>query len=524
MQKPDLLEKIERLTAIGIDLSIEKDHDRLLETILKGAKEIAGADAGTLYLLREDNCLHFTIVLADSLDVAMGGTSGNAVTLEAVPLYDASGQPNRKNVVSYAALENRPVNIDDAYTSLEYDFTGTRKFDEANGYRSKSFLSVPMRDHEDKLIGVLQLINAMDPEHNEIMPFSKEDERLVMSLASQAAVALTRKKLIDGLENLLQSLVRLVATAIDEKSPYTGGHCKRVPELTMLLAHAVNAAGDGCYADTCFSDEDLHELEMAAWLHDCGKITTPEYVVDKATKLETIFDRIDLIDARLDLLEFNLAADSSHEPGTLADIKPDDVGAMRSFLHKVNTGGEFLPPEEAERIRDMAALMVRGADGKEKNLLTADEVKNLCISKGTLTDDEREKIQNHIVATINMLESLPFPEHLKNVPAIAGAHHERLDGKGYPRGLGAEELSLQARMLALADTFEALTAADRPYRTPLPLSRALMIVGNMSQEGHLDPDLFRLFVDRKLYLEYADKYLTPEQIDTVVTAELPGYG
>jgi len=514
MGKPDLLAKIERLTAIGIALSVEKDHDRLLETILFGAKELAGADAGTLYLLGADDCLHFEIVVADSLGLAMGGKSGNPVTMKPVPLHDADGQPNRRNVVSFSALENHPINIEDAYRNVDYDFSGTRKSDAANGYHSQSFLSVPMSDHEDKLIGVLQLINAIDPETGAVTTFRKEDERLVLSLASQAAVALTRKRLIDGLENLLQSLVRLVATAIDEKSPYTGGHCRRVPELTMLLAHAVNADQEGPFRDVTLSEDDLHELEMAAWLHDCGKITTPEYVVDKRTKLETIFDRIELVDARIDLLAGGVQG---------GNLDKSELQEVRDFLHQVNVGGEFLSTEQAERIRQLAKIPLRGADGRSRNLLTEDEVKNLCIAKGTLTDEERSTIQNHIVATISMLESLPFPDHLRNVPAIAGAHHERLDGKGYPKGLTAAELSLQARMLALADTFEALTAADRPYRTPLPLSKALGIVGNMSREGHLDPDLFRLFVDRKLYLDYAESYLIADQIDVVDPAQLPGY-
>ncbi|PLY01812.1 MAG: phosphohydrolase [Desulfuromonas sp.] len=517
MKRPDLLKKIERLSAIGIDLSVQKDLNQLLETILTGAKELTGADAGTLYLYKEDKFLHFEIVFADSMNLAMGGKSGNPVTMAPVPLYDESGNPNRRNVVSYAALENRVVNIEDAYTNKDYDFSGTRKFDEKSGYRSKSFLSVPMRDHEDKLIGVLQLINPIDAETGEIVSFTAEDEKLVASLGSQAAVALTRKILIDGLENLLQSLVKLVATAIDEKSPYTGGHCKRVPELTMLLAKAVNAETEGCYAGVELNEQELHELEMAAWLHDCGKITTPEYVVDKRTKLETIFDRIHLVDARLDLLA--LAAEDSPQAPPLS---PDELAEIRAFLHQVNSGGEFLSPEKAERIRELAQLPLPGNNDKSATLLTDDEVRNLCISKGTLTDDERDKIQQHIVSTIQMLEALPFPQHLQQVPAIAGAHHERLDGKGYPRGLTAENLSLQARMLALADIFEALTASDRPYRTPVKLSKALTIVGQMSQEGHVDPDLYRLFVERRLYDSYARTYFIDEQIDEVDPKALPG--
>ncbi len=537
MTQLDLLAKIERLSAIGIDLSAEKDHDQLLESILMGAKEIAGSDGGTLYLLQDDNSLHFEIIISDSLNILMGGKSGNPVTLSPVPLYDLNGNPNKRNVVSCAALENCIINIEDAYISSDYDFSGTRKFDAKSGYRSKSFLSVPMKNHEDKLIGVLQLINAIDPATSGVTTFTKEDEKLVSSLASQAAVALTRKDLIDGLENLLQALVKLVATAIDEKSPYTGGHCKRVPELTMLMAEAVNAENTGSYGDILLSDADLHELEMAAWLHDCGKITTPEYVVDKSTKLETIFDRIALVDARINLLEHEAEIDylSSHaESNTNLDSKEaalhkkqeklNELAEIRSYLHRVNTGGEFLSPEESEQIKKLANLSTKySKTGQASPLLTSEETENLCISKGTLNDKERASIQNHIVATINMLNSLPFPEHLKRVPSIAGAHHERLDGKGYPNGLTAEQLPLQARILALADIFEALTASDRPYRARMPLSKALSILGYMTKEGHLDPDMFRLFVDRKLYLNYAEKYLVPEQIDPVDHESLPGY-
>ncbi|PLX75646.1 MAG: phosphohydrolase, partial [Desulfuromonas sp.] len=425
MEKLDLLEKIELLNAIGINLSIEKDHDQLLESILKGAMKITCADAGSLYLLKDD-ALHFEIVLGNSMGIAMGGKSGNPVTMNPVPLHDENGEPNRRNVVSCAALDNAIINVEDAYDSEDYDFTGTRKFDQATGFRSKSFLSVPMSDHEDQLIGVLQLINATDPENGGVIPFDLADEKLVSSLTSQAAVALTRKNLIDGLENLLQSLVKLVATAIDEKSPYTGGHCKRVPELTMLLAAAVNEAEEGTYAGVALTEDQLHELEMAAWLHDCGKITTPEYVVDKRTKLETIFDRIDLVDTRIEVLrrDAKIAGLQNNPPGDSATGESVDVASrlqeleeIRTFLRKANTGGEFLPPEEGQKIRALAErFTVEMADGSQQPLLSENETENLCIVKGTLTDAEREMIQNHIVATINMLESLPFPKHLRNIP------------------------------------------------------------------------------------------------------------
>src|ERR1700741_3003047 len=298
----DLGQRLEQLNLIGASLSGERDINRLLELILTAAKSITRADGGTLYRVTEDKTLRFEIVRTSSLKYYLGGTSGNPVPFYPIQLHK-DGRPNHSMVAAHAALTGKTVNIADAYTADGFDFSGTRAFDSKTGYRSKSFLTVPMRNHEHETIGVLQLINAQDPRSWEIVAFSASDQRLAESLASQAAIALTNRMLINQLEQLFESFISLINGAIDEKSPYTGGHCQRVPVLTMLLAEAVNSVESGALANFSMSEKDRYELKIAGLLHDCGKVTTPVHVVDKATKLETIFDRVNLIDTRFEVLK-----------------------------------------------------------------------------------------------------------------------------------------------------------------------------------------------------------------------------
>jgi len=517
-----LIRRIERLNAIGTALSAERNPDRLLEHILLGAKELTNADGGSLYILAGDT-LHFRLVHTTSLDLHMGGTSGTPVEFPPIDLHEQDGTPRRHMVVTRAALENSIISIPDAYADSEFDLSGTHAFDRTTGYLSRSLLAVPMQDHEGEIIGVLQLINAAD-ERGAAIPFSREDESLVASLASQAAVTLNRQHLIEGLQTLLHSLTRLIADAIDDKSPHTAGHCRRVPEVTMALARAVNADDGPRFGAVRFSDSELEELDMAAWLHDCGKITTPEYVIDKHTKLETIFDRIALVDARLELLRLagDIRGRRQDEPPTRTgeDLPPppsaEELAEIREFLHRCNTGSEFLPEEDRARLREIAGLrLLPHGDSPPQPLLSEEELAQLSIPRGTLSDEERQTINNHAAVTMKMLASVPFPEHLSRVPLIACSHHERMDGRGYPRGVPAGELPLQARILAIADIFEALTASDRGYRQPMPLSRALTILAQMSREGHIDPELLELFLRRQVYRDYAARYLDPGQRDPV---------
>jgi HD-GYP domain-containing protein (c-di-GMP phosphodiesterase class II) len=521
----DLGQRLEQLNLIGASLSAERDINRLLELILTAAKTITRADGGSLYRVTEDKGLRFEIVRTSSLKYYLGGTSGNPVPFYPIQLY-RDGKPNHSMVAAHAALTGKTVNIADAYTADGFDFSGTRAFDSKTGYRSKSFLTVPMRNHEHETIGVLQLINAQDPRTGEIVAFSASDQRLAESLASQAAIALTNRMLIIQLEQLFESFINLINSAIDEKSPYTGGHCQRVPQLTMMLAEAVNETREGPLSDFHMTEKDRYELKIAGLLHDCGKVTTPVHVVDKATKLETIYDRIHLIDTRFEVLKRDLELQSlrGEFPEQQLRRRLRELDDDRRFLHACNIGGERMKDEDVERVKRIAAYRWRDVSGHEANFLSDDEVKNLTIRAGTLTDDERKIINHHIVATIKMLEALPWPKHLTSVPEYAGGHHERMDGKGYPRGLKREQMSVQARCMGIADIFEALTAKDRPYKKGKTLSESLEILGRMKLNNHVDPDLFDIFVRRKVYLRYAEMFLDKEQIDAVDESKIPGYG
>jgi HD-GYP domain-containing protein (c-di-GMP phosphodiesterase class II) len=382
-----------------------------------------------------------------------------------------------------------------------------------------------MRNHEHETIGVLQLINAHDPRSGEIAAFSASDQRLAESLASQAAIALTNRMLINQLEQLFESFINLINSAIDEKSPYTGGHCQRVPQLTMMLAEAVNETREGPLSDFSMNEKDRYELKIAGLLHDCGKVTTPVHVVDKATKLETIYDRIHLIDTRFEVLRRDLELLFLKKEISEAQVRERvrQLDEDQKFLRACNIGGERMKDEDVARVQRIGAYRWRDSAGHEADFLTADEVKNLTIRAGTLTDDERKVINHHIVATIKMLEALPWPKHLTKVPEYAGGHHERMDGKGYPKGLTREQMSVQARCMGIADIFEALTAKDRPYKKGKTLSESLEILGRMKQNGHVDPDLFDVFVGKKVYRRYAEMFLDKEQIDEVDESKIPGY-
>ena len=529
----DLLQQIDRLNEIGIALSAESDTKKLLE-IMMGAKQLTNADGGSLYFLK-DGLLTFEIISNDSLGKQMGGTSGSAITFPAIPVKK-DGKDNHSNVVSHCVLTEKTINITDAYHEDGFDFTGTRNFDKNTGYRTMSILTIPLKDHENETIGVLQLINARNPESEVVIPFSEIDQQLAESLASQAAVALTQRRLITELQVLFESFIKMIASAIDDKSPYTGGHCRRIPVLTMMLAEAAHSSDEGVLRDFKITDKDRYELETAAWLHDCGKVVTPEYVMDKSTKLETINDRVELIASRIEVLirdaeivflREKVRIGSSSQSIELSEQhykeQCEKYRCDLDFIRRINVGGEFMTDDDVDRVTQLSQHTWVDQAGVLQSLVTQDELTNLCIRRGTLNDDERGVINNHIVATIKMLESLPFPKTLQNVPEYAGGHHEKMDGTGYPKGLKREDMSIQARIMAVADIFEALTASDRPYKSGKKLSECLKIMGFMKKENHIDPDIFDIFVKYKVYLDYAEEFLDPEQIDEIDESKIPGY-
>lgn len=526
MSTQKLIDKIDKLIEIGIALSNEKNTEILLEKILLHAKSITGADGGTLYRIK-DNAMHMPFIHSDSLNIHIGHDSGALDKLESIPLYFENGLPNLSHVACYSFHKKTTVNVSDVYDpNTDFDFSGPKEFDRKHQYRTKSLLTIPLQNHAGDIIGVLQLVNALEPQTGEIVDFDPVSQKIALAMASQAGIVLTQQQLIADLENLFQSLIKLVASAIDQKSPYTGAHSRRVPVLTMMLAEATHETRHGCFKEFTLTEADRHELEVAAWLHDCGKITTPEFVMDKSTKLETIFDRIVLLETRFEVLKRDREIEMLKQKlmvlesgGSWDESREQDfnqaltrIGNDLEFIKRVNVGVESMSADDKARVRSMGSTTFRL--GQENlPLLTDNEIYNLCITRGTLTKEEREIINNHIVATINMLESIEFPKHLKNVPEFAGGHHEKMDGTGYPRGLRREQLSVQARILGIADVFEALMDANRPYKKGKKLSEALAILKNLKDNGHIDPDLYDVFMEKKVYMKYAEQFVDAEQID-----------
>ena len=524
-----LEQRIKRLNAIGLALSTEEDTNKIFEMILEEARHITNADGRTLYMIDKENNLKFEIMRNDSMNTIMGGTSGVKIPFPPIKLKNDDGTENHSNVCAHVALSGEIKNIDDAYKEEGFDFSGTIAFDKNFGYRSKSFLNVPIKNHEDEIIGVMQLINATDKISGKTIPFNQDMQNQIVSLASQGAVAITNKRLVIELKELFEAFIKLIATAIDKKSEYTGGHCERVPEITMMLADAVEKTKVGKYKDFSMNKDERYELYIAAWLHDCGKVATPVHVVDKATKLETIYDRIENVQTRFEVLKRDCEIEYLNKKIDLIykndkkgmdnlnielQKKLDQLEDDLQFVEKSNKGGEFMEQSAQERIKNIGKYKWN-FKGKTQQFLSELEIRNLNIPKGTLLPEEREIIKDHIVITIEMLEKLPYPKKLRNVPEFAGGHHETLDGKGYPKGLTGDQMSVQAKIMCIADIFEALTASDRPYNDPKKLSHAMKIMGYMRNDLHIDADLFEIFVKEGIYKKYANKYLSEFQLDEV---------
>jgi len=513
------MDNIEHFIEIGIALSSEKNHDSLLEKVLKSAMELANADGGTIYSISADNELVFKTLFNKSLDIHLGGTSKDKVNYPNIPIFKY-GECNDSAIVAVSAASGKIINIDDVDTCTDFDFSAAKAMDKKMHYHTKSVLTLPMKNHHDDLNGVIQLLNAHN-EKNQVIAFNLDIERVISSLTSLAAMIITNKELVDDMENLFNSFSQLIASAIDKKSPYTGGHCRRVPEITMMLAKACHRIESGKLQAFSMSDEDFHELSVAAWLHDCGKVATPEYVMDKAKKLETISDRITLVSARFEVAARDIynsqRLDKNQKAEQLKQLESD-----REFIKIANTGGEFFDEDKVQRVYQIAKSYQVAIDGIKQSVLSEDEVYNLITKRGTLNAKERKIINGHMDVTVEMLEAMPFPKHLQRVPEYACGHHEKMDGTGYPKGLKRDQMSIPARLMAIADIFEALTANDRPYKAPKKLSETLMIMGRMRLEDHLDPDLFMVFIKEKVYLEFAHQALDPSQLDEFDVSQIPG--
>ena len=506
--------QIKKMSDIGRALSGVQDLNTLLEMIVDQARNFTNADAGTLYIV-ENNTLRFQIVQNDSLKIRMGGKSGETIPFPPVELKET-------NVSAFVALKGISVNIPDVYDTDLFDFTGPKKFDQSTGYRSKSMLVVPLRNHENDVIGVLQLLNATNPISNEVIAFSQDYENLSESLASQAAVSITNAKLIANMTDLFEAFVKVMATAIDEKSPVTGGHIRRVAELTLTMAEVIHDLDEGHFKDKTFSPDQMYELRIAAYMHDIGKVTSPVEIVEKAKKLQTIFDRIQYVRLRMAYISQKIELEGQEakikilqngsSPEKLNSIEKEtlekliEIEEILRFINKCNEPGEFLDDEILVRLKEVSEKTYIDDAGEQQPFLPADELVNLSIRRGSITEKERQKMQGHAAVTLKMLKQIPFTKKLKNIPDFAGAHHEFLNGKGYPLGLKGDEISFEGRLMAVTDIAEALTASDRPYKKAMPLETVYRILRSMVEGGELDPNLVELFIEKEVYKIYQKKH------------------
>ncbi len=518
-------DQISELTTLGKALGSDKDIRALLEMILSIAGRFTRADGGTLYLVdHARQSLVFNVIQNKSLGMT---ETKKTINLPGVPLYHRDGSPNYSNVSAYVFHTGKIVNIKDVYRTKKFQFDGTRKFDETLNYKSRSMVVIPMTNHEDEIIGILQLINSIDPFTGMITSFTREDQEKAAALASQASVILTQQSLILEMKTLFEAFITAIAVSIDEKSKHTGGHIQRVTELSLMIAEKINQ-DQTLFSGTCLTDDQMDELRIAALMHDTGKITTPEHIIGKSSRLETVCDRIDLIRTRWELFKTHQKLDAAQKKLALLDQTPrqnafldidracdEQIKLLENefkTLAAVNSSKKSLDPSsmaQLEAINEKKQLIF----GKSVPYLLTDEFENLCILNGTLSPKERDIINNHAVLTQKILGKLPWPKKLVNIPSIAGAHHEKLDGSGYPLHLDRDDLNIQARILAIADIFEALSARDRPYKDPMILSRAVQILEEMGEKGLVDKDIVHLFFSSGTHLEYAKKHLASSQID-----------
>ena len=502
----------ERIMDINLELASELDKDKLFDMILTLTRELTHCDAGTLYIKSNDKkYLDFKVVQNKSLNIYMGGLK-EEITWNSLPLYLENGQENKSMVAVVSALENKIINIPDVYIEKTYNFDGTKNFDKSTGYRSKSMLVIPLINHEGDVIGVLQLINKTDT-GKEIISFNKSDETVIRALSAQAAMALTNSQLILSLENFLEAYISTIAKAIDAKSKHTLNHITNISKLAPRIAQAIHD-DETIYKHIQYSKNNIKEIELAAKMHDIGKISIPESVIDKATKLQFMIDGIDLVKERAEIIKrdyeisFLKKEISENEYNLKLQILDDDI----LFIEKINMGSEFMRKDDLDRIEQISKHSYTKANEKIF-LITKKEKYNLMVEKGTLTKEERDIMNSHAKLSYEMLSSLPFPKKYENVVHIAVNHHEKLNGEGYPRGLKADELAFEDRIMILADIFEALTSSDRPYKKAKKLSEVFKILDFMAKDGEIDLGLLEFFRNSDVLMEYAKESLLPEQID-----------
>lgn len=554
MQKEDssILTELLDITAM---IAGNNDYMVIISHIVKLAGQACTADAGFFYTVSDDKFLNLEYSYNSKLGISKIGSDNNIYT-PAIYLPESRAK-TLKSAAEAAALNNEIINLPAIYNSTELDNTFFANYDSLHDYTSVTLLTVPLTNRKGYVIGIAQFVNPKDAKGKSIS-FTRDMLEDIQSICNLATLVLDNRKLSEDYGQLLESFIEVLARAIDAKSPYTGAHCQRVPVIARMLATAAVQEETGPLKNFEMSNDDWYALNIASWLHDCGKVTTPEYIVDKATKLETIYNRIHEIrnrfeilrrDAHIDYLKKRLANAAPIETLQAEFVaKVKELEEDFSLVTRCNTGDTPLTDEDIkalERIGQKKFIRyfsrLKGISWAERdhisdkdiadhpgyeNLLqdredhlfgqyNRGELYNLTVRNGTINKEEREKINEHIVVTIDMLKALPFPKELSNVVEYAGAHHERVDGKGYPNGLTGDQMSIPAKIMAIADIFEALTANDRPYKEPKKLSQVLSIMQSMKNNGHIDPDLYEVFIRSGVYKEYAEQYIDKIQIDDI---------
>lgn len=537
------------------DSLINDDYPVIIEKVMRVARKACDADGCFFFSVSDNKYINLEYSRVNSLNVGISGTE-NMAFFPPVFLPDVKNR-SRKAPSEYCALNREIINSPNIFQTTGIDTDLIAKFDDANNYSTISLLAIPLVDRKDNLLGVAQFTNAKDA-NGKIISFTTEAQKVVLSVCKLITIALENKNQKEAYSQLLESFIEVLARAIDAKSPYTGSHCQRVPIIARLLATAAVQETTGNLKTFEMSPDDWYTLHIASWLHDCGKVTTPEYIVDKATKLETIFNRIHEIRNRFEILRRDAHIEYLQKRlnniDTKQHLQAEFVAKVKqleedfAFVAKCNTGDIELNDRDIARLEQISQIQfvryfnrMLGLSWAERdnvenkdfyvhpareNLLqnrkdqifgpyNRGELYNLEIRRGTINKEERDKINEHIVVTIDMLKALPFPKELSKVVEYAGAHHERIDGKGYPNGLTGDQMSVPAKIMAIADIFEALTANDRPYKEPKKLSEVLRIMQQMKHNGHIDPDLYDVFIRSKVYQDYAEQYMDKNQIDEV---------
>jgi HD-GYP domain-containing protein (c-di-GMP phosphodiesterase class II) len=541
--------EIQELNKIGAALSAEHRLDSLLELILTKSRHITNADAGSLYLVETVASEAHSESLAPSPMPNTNGAGGLPASQLSkqdaqeparkrlrfrlaqndsidLPFRETTMEIDHKSIAGYVASTGQSVTIDDAYhLTPEVPYSINRKFDEDSGYRTKSILAVPLRDQKDHIVGVLQLINAKrdgrvkldsaSAVKEQVVAFGGRQQDIVASLGSQAAVAVENSRLYENIQRLFEGFVRASVSAIEARDPTTSGHSFRVANLTVALAEAVQRVETGPYANLRFTREEMREIRYASLLHDFGKVGVREEVLIKAKKLypaqlEVVKQRFAFVKRSIEAEKLRQRLDYVLEKGreeylsNLGNFDNDlreQIAEVDRFFELVLKADEpsVVPERGFEKLTNIAARYYRTFEGADQPLLTPDEVRLLSIPQGSLDENERLQIESHVVHTFNFLQQIPWTSEIRHIPEIARGHHEKLNGMGYPYKLSAPEIPVQTRMMTISDIFDALSAADRPYKRSVSLERALEILGFAVKDGELDASLFQVFLDAKVY-------------------------